>query len=322
MKYSKNLISGLFVFCLAVMAYPGLDAGIVGNVGQLQEGLKRLSGELGELVNSLNDVKKALRKRTTPLGSPRVAKGRTRPKVTFQEAEAFCTQGNIQELKVLIAKDSTIVSRLNSKRETLLHKAAEGGKKDIAELLVKKGANINAVIKKSKATPLHYAAMEGHFDVVQLLVDNGADSNIQDEIRGWTALHAACLKGYLDIVRFLLNKNKALLEREDKFGQTPLFHTAVGRHLEVFTYLLLMGADSEKTNTEKKKPIEVAGPFEKDFGKIVVEVKRVPLPFACALGEVKLVNVLLSKSADITAQAGDAKISALHSACDYNDTHK
>ena len=58
---------------------------------------------------------------------------------------------------------------LNAKNKygrTPLHRAAEFGHKEIAELLIAKGADVNAKSKFGRA-PLHIAAIAGHNEIVE-----------------------------------------------------------------------------------------------------------------------------------------------------------
>ena len=75
--------------------------------------------------------------------------------------------------------------------------AAQGGHKNVIELLIKHGADVNlrdSGTDYPHETPLSTAAMMGHLETCQLLLDAGADPNIPTNIRqsgdpgGWTAL--------------------------------------------------------------------------------------------------------------------------------------
>ena len=83
------------------------------------------------------------------------------------------------------------VNAKHKSESTPLHKAAEGGYKEIAELLIAKGAEVNA---KSiiGMTPLHYAAMFSHKEIAELLIAKGADMNAK-AIDGMTPMD--CSKG-------------------------------------------------------------------------------------------------------------------------------
>jgi ankyrin repeat protein len=64
------------------------------------------------------------------------------------------------------------VNAKNDNHWTPLHKAAEGGQNDVAELLLAKGAEVNAKDMFGE-TPLRRAAAYGRKDVVELLRQRG-----------------------------------------------------------------------------------------------------------------------------------------------------
>ena len=70
--------------------------------------------------------------------------------------------------------------------QTPLQLAANGGHKEIAELLIAEGADVNTKTDK----PLHMAALWGEKEIVELLIAAGADVNAQ-YANGKTALDSA-----------------------------------------------------------------------------------------------------------------------------------
>jgi ankyrin repeat protein len=90
---------------------------------------------------------------------------------------------------------------------TALHRAAYGGKGEIAQVLLDAGARMN--VKDAQGfTPLHWAVYEsllipGAQDVAKLLVVRGADINARDK-EGSTPLYWAVWQGNPDLADFLL----------------------------------------------------------------------------------------------------------------------
>jgi len=107
--------------------------------------------------------------------------------------------------QILLARPHLIGVRTSRHEWTLLHMAASGGNRKMAELLIQKGASINATNKDGK-TSLHYAAGKGHLSIVKTLLSNHADLEIryhgktceelarehhQDEIAAYLAAYRA-----------------------------------------------------------------------------------------------------------------------------------
>jgi DUF1680 family protein/ankyrin repeat protein len=101
------------------------------------------------------------------------------------------------------------VNRPTSYGTTPLHRAVEGGLKDIVELLIAKGADVNSR-DNWDWTPLH-SAVYGHNEIVELLIAKGADTTARDG-GGRTPLWYAEKRGHTEIVE-LLRKHRA---KEDK----------------------------------------------------------------------------------------------------------
>jgi ankyrin repeat protein len=128
------------------------------------------------------EVKQFLSTRSNPeLVGAKGHKGRT----PLHEAAG---RGNVEIMKMLLAKGAVIDSR-NDTSSTPLHMAAASGQKAAAELLIAKGADIDAVDNVG-ATPLHYAATLGRADVAELLLAKGASPNVRTAA-GITALTMA-----------------------------------------------------------------------------------------------------------------------------------
>ncbi len=87
---------------------------------------------------------------------------------------------------VLLERGADIEVR-NKGGLTALHAAAYGGNLDVVKLLVAKGAAVNDNKNFYQMTPLHAAAEEGHADVVAFLLANKADIEAKER-NGYTPL--------------------------------------------------------------------------------------------------------------------------------------
>ncbi|KAG9765197.1 purine and uridine phosphorylase, partial [Aureobasidium melanogenum] len=104
--------------------------------------------------------------------------------------------------------ESVVLGKDTDYGRTLLHRAAELGRRDLTTRCLDLGAEVDATDKYGE-TALHYAAENEHLDIVQILVQANADRTILDS-HGRTALECARGAGpregrrsYPDIVVYL-----------------------------------------------------------------------------------------------------------------------
>ena len=148
--------------------------------------------------------------------------GEELPSLSLLEA---LRRGDLQRVKDFLANGADV----NAKRgdfTTPLHLAAQGGYKEIAELLIAAGADVNAK-NNWGSTPLHYAAEEGlntpyeeegHKEIAELLIANGVDVNAKKN-NGRTPLDLAELRAHketADLLRKHGGKRGAELKAEGK----------------------------------------------------------------------------------------------------------
>jgi hypothetical protein len=91
-------------------------------------------------------------------------------------------EGNIKRVKQHLV-EGVDVNAIFKDSWTPLHMAAEGGHREMVDLLIAKGADINATAGAGDGvgwTPLHMAAEGGHKKVVELLILKGADINVKN----------------------------------------------------------------------------------------------------------------------------------------------
>lgn len=103
---------------------------------------------------------------------------------------------------------------------TALHAAVQvRGHNDVVELLLAEGAEVSATNSKGD-TPLHLAAQGGHTACVQTLIRHGADPNSVNAMDGDTPLHRAVRNGHVASVQACVQAGSRL-DIRNLSGQTP-----------------------------------------------------------------------------------------------------
>ncbi len=120
-------------------------------------------------------------------------------------------QGNLPKVKSMLAENPEPTDPIYATR-TLLHWAAYGGSKEVAEYLINKGFNVNVMDGKTWR-PLHVAIIRGHKDVVEVLIAHGARVNEFAECG--TPLYHAVREGREDIASLLLENAAGVNARDN-----------------------------------------------------------------------------------------------------------
>lgn len=174
-------------------------------------------------------------------------------------------------------------------------------------------------------TPMHTAASFGNIDVIKMVISklNDGLSSIETYLisknkEGKTCFHIACEKGFFNIVEYFLRDLKIyyFMDQTDSHYNTPLILAAVNGNLSIVEILLEYGADLNAKNRQGSTALELScrkGFFE--ISKVLISrysflqpgghnetgvgVAEYPLHIACFEGAYEVVELLLSKGADI-----------------------
>lgn len=145
--------------------------------------------------------------------------------------------------------------------------AAWDGNLEQLRILIAEGADVNAKDSRLGRTPLHAAAAAKQSKAVALFLESGADVSAPDDKNGFTPLHLAT--DNFEVVRLLLSHGADVNARDHK-GQTPLHH-AFSADTAVLQLLLDAGADARIRDNAGKTPIqnafETPAKFMRKYGK-------------------------------------------------------
>lgn len=230
--------------------------------------------------------------------------------------ESAMQSGKLEKVRELFLTDPTIIDAINTKRNTLIHKATSSGRLELLEFLLSYGFPASPR-DESNSTPLHIAASRGFKEIVQILLSYGADINEKDA-NARTPLHLAAKNGHKEVVEFLISKNADINSR-DIFKDTPLssiLHNQLSPEIAELSLLLIhLGSEVNTKNNESQTPLHLAA--EQGYHKTVklliakgaeINIKDnagcTPLHRAVQRGNIPVMETLLSNGADINAQTG------------------
>lgn len=161
---------------------------------------------------------------------------------------------------------------VKQERHTPLTRAAENNDFEVVKLLLNEGFAVNQADKFGR-TPLMAAASGGHLRVIEVLLDHGADiaiSNAAGDTAITLALKYWCFENYRETVKFLL-------ERSGKPPWESLLLWALRSGFrDALNFLLHCGAETNYPLGGCK-----------------------PLLFACSLGDIPAVDLLIDHGADL-----------------------
>ena len=203
-------------------------------------------------------------------------------KADFGETPLFWAayRGHNKVVQLPIDKEADVDPEIeNYNGETLLHAAAKGGIKVLAEQLIKKGSDLNAKNNKDK-TPLFLAAEWNHKDTAEILLAEGADVNAKDQM-GRTPIYSAIYDHHIEMTKILIAKG-ADLNAKDKSEIIPILTALIMGYQDIVELLLAHGAE-----------IDPKAVYLKDNTLLHIVAQH---------GNKNLVEQLIAKGADVNAK--------------------
>ncbi|MEM9444325.1 MAG: ankyrin repeat domain-containing protein [Verrucomicrobiota bacterium] len=164
-----------------------------------------------------------------------------RPLIKRNETLAKAIAKNdIEDIKVHVQIDSSVVNEQNKAGFSALHLAAIRNKPAILSLLADYGGKLD-LLTTSKRSPLHLAIERGGKESVRVLIERGASLSLGDQT-GWTPLHFAAAKNRLEIAKMLIEAG-ADVHKLSNAGGTALHEGAASGGKEIIKLLLEAGVD-------------------------------------------------------------------------------
>jgi len=143
-----------------------------------------------------------------------------------------------------------------------LHKVAQTGNYEVAQLLLGASAAVNATDNDGAST-LHYSLAQSHIKLVKLLLHHNADHHARDHVLGGGSLQRAVRARSPQLVEMLLRHCETITDTgehrgitdsnaPDYAGWTALHHAAANGCTEIVQLLLLSGAEFEAMTFPKE----------------------------------------------------------------------
>ncbi|XP_046582590.1 putative ankyrin repeat protein RF_0381 [Haliotis rubra] len=157
------------------------------------------------------------------------------------------------------------------------------------------------------------AAEKGHREILELLVKKGANLSLLDD-RDNNILHVASLGGSLETVKYIHSQNIIDIDSRGENGTTPLRIAALFGKMEVFSFLIKIGAEISKEDHNGGNILHVACQGGNvDIVKCVLRHKALyinstdykgitPLMSAAGYGNKVVFHVLIDRGADALAK--------------------
>lgn len=249
------------------------------------------------------------------------------------------SSGTVQVAELLLDAGARIEGA-DEHGKTPLMVAAEECQPDMVRFLLNRGANVHARTRR-QFTPLMAAASGGSKRAVSILIDAGAEVNDHAE-DGTTALLAAAIRGYDDVAAQLrergaevgllealvfgdqaevdrLAKEEATRAHTPIWGRTVMLWAARVSRPDVIRFLHGLGASVNVEDVRGNSAVFAAGMhgdaetlqalLECGAGTAGPQRKHgfSPLRWACSMGDVERVRLLIAAGADVHEKTSDGE---------------
>jgi ankyrin repeat protein len=233
-------------------------------------------------------------------------------------------KGDLAAAKSLLEKRPQLIRSKDDRDNMLLHYAAAGGFREVAEALLAAGATIDAP-GRSGRTPVLMASMNGHVATVDFLITKGANIFVKD-VSGCTPLTVAISSSNRNLVETIVRHS--LLGDLGETGKRSVLHqVAIGGFELIVEKMIARGADITSRNDEGGTLLHsavrgglvgtTAMLLEKGFQvNARDDVGRTPLHHALFVNNQALAVALIDRGADVNLADADGR-TPLHIAEDW-----
>jgi ankyrin repeat protein len=142
---------------------------------------------------------------------------------------------------------------------------------DVILYMINHGVDVNIVDSRGD-TLLHKAAFNSKLRTVKKLIEMGLPVNVKNN-RNSTPLHCAALRGDMEICKMLCQVG-AMVNDIDAWGRTPIYLACldINKSLELITYLLGIGADPNTKANDGTTPLSIIRNYKASKNKEIEEI--------------------------------------------------
>ncbi|XP_049591545.1 uncharacterized protein si:ch211-223a10.1 [Syngnathus scovelli] len=148
----------------------------------------------------------------------------------------FIQTGNLEQCKVIIQNDRSVLLLKGWGGFTPLHYAALHGHRSLVDLFLSNGADPNLTCNAGQSA-FHFACRQGNIDIIHKMIKYGADLRAVD-LQGKSSLHHAVTGGSVVAVHYLWETEMFRFTDTDMHQVTPLHLAATTGNADMIRYLL------------------------------------------------------------------------------------
>lgn len=213
-------------------------------------------------------------------------------------------------LEMLLAAGVEIDSR-NNRGRTPLHQAIVMDRREAFSTLLQSGADFNATDARSMSA-LHWAANTGRIEMIETFLARGAQRDDFDD-SGFQPIHQAAWMGHIPCIQ-LLTRDYKDLEAVTKRSESLLHLACVQSNWQLASYLLRKNVNANPWATPQSVIVD-------SLRKSKLPLKSLtPLHYACCKGDYEMVLLFLDNGAWINAATPDG-VTALMMAVEGENTN-
>ena len=130
--------------------------------------------------------------------------------------------GNIEKVKEIIKKDSSVLRKTNSNGYTPIFSAIHSRKPEAVKNIIKENPFVLKQIDQYKYTPIFYAIRFNNLEIFEAIIKKDRSVLNQKDQDGDAPIFLAIIRKKPEIVEMIIKENPLVLKQIDRNGNTPI----------------------------------------------------------------------------------------------------